>query len=264
MCEWTGRRKRQASRSPASLLVPSQPRRTVTAMSRRAALPPAPAANALTTAHSLAILGEYTHTLDSLPLDLSRNFAEFRELDAVLSASMTSLTAKIQQLTTMLETNIGSKEERLWLLADIAEEATRLKLGSEDKIRVACHAADGLRGHKAHMNSLLQHIPDRDFESIDGLCRKTVSPHVMPYNLPSQGGFGEGRRQRRGAYGSLLASSRGDASPQKRKRAAAKDDDSEAVGKTPRKERNVDVTRQRNGQRNKRYAHNIVIPRSIL
>lgn len=220
-------------------------------MSRRAAN--ASAANAIAAAHSLAILGEYTHTLDSLPLDLSRNFAEFRELDAVLSASMTSLTAKITQITSMLETNVGSKEERLWLLADIAEEATRLKLGSEDKIRVACHAADGLRGHKTHMKSLLQHIPDRDFENIDALCRKTVYPHVMPYSQPSQGGLGEGRRQRRGGYGSLLASSSIDASPQKRKR-VAKDDDSEAVGKISRKERNVDVARQRNGPRSKRYA----------
>ena len=233
-------------------------------MSRRAAHAPAPAANAVTTAHSLAILGEYTHTLDSLPLDLSRNFAEFRELDAVLSASMTSLTAKITQLTTMLETNTGLKEERLWLLADIAEEATRLKLGSEDKIRVACHAADGLRGHKTHMNTLLQHIPDRDFESIDALCRKTVYPHVMPYTLSSQGGLGEGRRQRRGAYGSLLANSSVDASPQKRKRAAAKDDDPEAVGKTPRKERNVDVARQRNGPRSKRYARTAIEARHAL
>ena len=233
-------------------------------MSRRVPHAPAPAANAMATAHSLAILGEYTHTLDSLPLDLSRNFAEFRELDAVLSASMTSLTAKITQLTTMLETNIGSKEDRLWLLADIAEEATRLKLGSEDKIRVACHAADGLRGHKTHMNTLLQHIPDRDFESIDALCRKTVYPHVMPYTLSSQGGLGEGRRQRRGAYGSLLASSSVDASPQKRKRAAAKDDDPEAVGKTPRKERNVDVARQRNGPRSKRYARTAIEARHAL
>lgn len=210
------------------------------------------AANAIPVAHSLAILGEYTHTLDSLPLDLSRNFAEFRELDAVLSASMSSLTGKITQLTTMLETKAGSKEERLWLLADIADEATRLKLGSEDKIRVACHAADGLRGHKTHMKTLLQHIPDRDFDSINTLCRKTVYPHVAPYSTSVQGGLGEGRRQRRGGYGSLLANSSLDASPTKRKRAVGKEDDSEAAGKVPRKDRNVDVARQRNGPRSKR------------
>ncbi|KAH9829424.1 uncharacterized protein C8Q71DRAFT_718294 [Rhodofomes roseus] len=219
-------------------------------MSRRA--PAASSSNAMATAHSLAILGEYTHTLDSLPLDLSRNFAEFRELDAVLSASMSSLTSKITQLTTMLETNVGTKEERLWLLADIAEEATHLKLGSEDKIRVACHAADGLRGHKTHMRALLQHIPDRDFESLDALCRKTVYPHVAPYPASAQGSLGDGRRQRRSAHGSLLASGSVDASPAKRKRAAGRDDDSEAVAKTPRKERNGDGTRQRNGPRNKR------------
>jgi len=43
---------------------------------------------------ALSLLSEYTHSLDSLPLDLSRNFADLRELDAVLSSSMTSITAK--------------------------------------------------------------------------------------------------------------------------------------------------------------------------
>ena len=31
--------------------------------------------------YALALLTEYTHTLDSLPVDLSRNFADLRELD---------------------------------------------------------------------------------------------------------------------------------------------------------------------------------------
>src|SRR4051812_5489681 len=96
-----------------------------------------PASNAdsgveLGTTYSLALLAEYTHTLDSLPLDLSRNFADLRELDAVLSSSMSSITTKINDLTRMIEQGGSSKEERLWLLTEIAEEAGRLKLGGED------------------------------------------------------------------------------------------------------------------------------------
>ncbi|CCL98153.1 uncharacterized protein FIBRA_00147 [Fibroporia radiculosa] len=209
-----------------------------------------PALTAHETAHSLALLGEYTHTLDSLPLDLSRSFADLRELDAVLSSSMSVLTAKINELTIMLENKSATKEDRLWLLTQIAEEAARLKLGGEDKIRVACQAADGLRGHKAHMKTLVQHLPDPDFESIELIGRKTIFPHVATRSYMPVGGAGEGgRRQRRGAYGSLLSSTTVDASPNKRKRATGRDDDLDLPSKTPRKERTGDAPRQRNRNR---------------
>ncbi len=45
----------------------------------------------------------------------------------------------------MIQDGRAPKEDRLWLLTDIAEEAQRLKLGGEDKIRVACQAADNLK-----------------------------------------------------------------------------------------------------------------------
>jgi inhibitor of growth protein 3 len=93
-------------------------------------------------AYSLALLSEYTNTLDALPLELSRSFADLRELDAVMSSGMASITQKIQRLTEMIEKGTVPKEERLWLLTDIAEEANKLKPGGEDKIRVASQAAD--------------------------------------------------------------------------------------------------------------------------
>jgi inhibitor of growth protein 3 len=34
--------------------------------------------------HVFALLADYTDSLDSLPLDLTRNFSDLRELDAVL------------------------------------------------------------------------------------------------------------------------------------------------------------------------------------
>src|SRR5438552_1112632 len=94
--------------------------------------PSLPHQNNLSTAYTLSLLSEYTLTLDSLPLDLSRNFADLRELDAVLSSSMASITSKIHSLTRMVEDRSASKEQRLALLNDIKEEASRLKLGGED------------------------------------------------------------------------------------------------------------------------------------
>ncbi|EKM61595.1 uncharacterized protein PHACADRAFT_248284, partial [Phanerochaete carnosa HHB-10118-sp] len=188
--------------------------------------PVPPAASSSTpqkTAHSLAILQEYTHTLDSVPLDLSRNFADLRELDAVLSSSMTSVTSKVIELTNMIENRSSSKEDRLWLLAEIADEVSRLKPGADDKIRVACHAADGLKSHKAHMTSLLQHMPEPEYGQMAGmLSRKTVYPHVATRHYVPAGIAGEGgRRQRRSALlsnGAVM-----EATPNKRKRVAADD-----------------------------------------
>ncbi|KAL6303992.1 hypothetical protein BKA93DRAFT_785658 [Sparassis latifolia] len=210
-------------------------------------LPTAPA-----TPYSLAILSEYTHTLDSLPLDLSRNFADLRELDAVLSLSMSMLTNKITQLTSMIENNTASKVERLQLLMNIAEEAHRLKLGGEDKIRVACYAADGLRGHRAHMRMLLAHMPDVEYDSLaDRLGRRTVFPHVATRTYYPLGMTEGGRRQRRGAVGSLLTGAAVEATPNKRKRVNGRDEDLD-VSKSPRKERAADNSRQRNTVRTKR------------
>jgi len=197
------------------------------------------ATTSLSTVHSLAILQEYTHTLDALPVDLSRNFADLRELDAVLSSSMAVLISKINQLTYMIENSMGTKDERLWLLAEVAEEAGRLKPGADDKIRVACVAADGLRAHKSHMSNLLDRMPDQAFgRTASALARKTVYPHISSRSFMPAGTSGEGgRSRRRGAYGSLMTASNIDATPNKRKRVSNKDEDGETIHRSPRKER---------------------------
>ncbi|EIW87153.1 hypothetical protein CONPUDRAFT_96443 [Coniophora puteana RWD-64-598 SS2] len=196
------------------------------------------------TAYLLSLLAEYTHTLDSLPIDLSRNFADLRELDAVLSSSMASITTKINRLTEMIEQGAMSQQERLILLSEIAEEASRLKLGSEDKIRVACQAADNLKGHTGHMRSLASLIPSFDITTLN---RKTTYPHVATrsYAPPP-----EPTRRRRGNY--LLASAGNDyASPAKRKR-SNKDDEYDGA-KSPRKERTTETnSRARNNARARR------------
>ncbi|KAF7337575.1 Chromatin modification-related protein [Mycena sanguinolenta] len=185
------------------------------------------------------------HTLDSLPLDLSRNFADLRELDAVLSASMSSITTKISTLTDMIEKGVGKQEERLWLLMEIAEEATRLRLGGEDKIRVACQAADNLRSHSSHLRTLTEHIPGFD---INSLSRRTTYPHVSARSFMPVSALEPGRRRRTVFAASLLVSAP-DPSPAKRKR-AVRDDDLDH--RTPRKERAVEAgPRPRNGGRKK-------------
>lgn len=213
-------------------------------------------ASSPSTAYGLALLSEYTHTLDSVPVDLSRSFGDLRELDAVLSSSITLLTAKVNELINMIETKAGTNDERLFLLTEIAEEAARLKLGGEDKIRVACHAADGLRAHKAHMKALLDLIPDQEFaRSAEALSRKTAYPHVATRNFYPPGMAGEGgRRNRRAAgaatgYNGLLVNGV-DASPGKRKRVVAREDDAD-VTRTPSKKERVEAPK-RNGARPKR------------
>ncbi|EKM84232.1 hypothetical protein AGABI1DRAFT_110792 [Agaricus bisporus var. burnettii JB137-S8] len=174
-------------------------------------------------AYSLALLAEYSHTLDSLPLDVSRNIGDLRELDAVLSSSMINITAKIHDLTCMIEQRRGTKEERLWLLHEISEEAARLKYGGEDKIRVACSAADTVKAHGTHLYTLAERMPDFD---VSLLRRKTVYPHVsdksfMPLNMDT----GRRRRGNAGCSGLLVSANTADPSPAKRKRVAARDDD---------------------------------------
>jgi inhibitor of growth protein 3 len=210
-----------------------------------------PSSSHLRAAHSLALLSEYAHTLDSVPLDLSRNFADLRELDAVLSSSITSVTSKVIQLTSMVETRSASKEDRLWLLAEIADEVSKLKPGADDKIRVACQAADQLKANKTHMSNLLQHMPDPEYGNIAGmLSRKTVYPHVATRSYVPAGMSGEGgRRQRRTALLANGGSGAMEATPNKRKRVAADDGD---LMRSPAKPKTGDASRARNGARSRK------------
>lgn len=203
------------------------------------------------------MLSEYTHTLDSLPLDLSRNFADLRELDAVLSSSMSSITAKIHALTLMLEQPDAqmSKQERLWLLSDIADEAARLKLGGEDKIRVACQAGDALKSHTAHLDALMDHMPSFDRAILN---RRTTYPHVAQRSFNPAPTLESGRR-RRGGYGSLLVSAP-DPSPVKRKRAVRDDD----VERSPRKDKPIETSNHRARNGNGRSRKSALSRRSLI
>ena len=179
--------------------------------------------------YSLLLLSEYTHTLDALPIDLSRNFADLRELDAVLSSSVASIITKITSLTAMIQDGRAPKEDRLWLLTDIAEEAQRLKLGGEDKIRVACQAADNLKAHSSHLRALAGSMPA--FNPVL-LNRTTVYPHVSERSYMPATTMETGRR-RRGVLGSIMTNP--DPSPAKRKRVRDDDADAAVTYRTPKK-----------------------------
>ncbi|KAF9486385.1 hypothetical protein BDN70DRAFT_889342 [Pholiota conissans] len=196
--------------------------------------------------YSLALLSEYTHTLDALPIDLSRNFADLRELDAVLSSSVLSITARIQSLTQMIEDGRASKEDRLWLLTEIAEEAQRLKLGGEDKIRVACQAADNLKAHAGHLRALADQLPAFDTAVLQ---RNTVFPHVSERSYHPITTMETGRR-RRNVLGTFNPGP--DPSPAKRKRIPKDDDDDPANSRTPKKPAGNDNARGRNNARGKK------------
>lgn len=203
--------------------------------------------SALTSAYSLSLLSEYTNILESLPIELSRNFADLRELDAVLSSSMTLITTKINALTAMIEEGTIAKEERLWLLTEIATEASRLKPGGEDKIRVACQAADNLKSHSSHLRTLLEHLPSFDTTTLN---RNTTYPHIAPRSFMPAASLESGRR-RRGGFGSLLSAP--DPSPAKRKRVARDDDTDVLPVRSPRKEKVADMApKPRNGARAKK------------
>jgi inhibitor of growth protein 3 len=208
--------------------------------------PPPPAASSSKlnnphTPYSLALLGEYASTLDTLPIELSRNFADLRELDAVLTASMANISAKVSLLITLIETRQGTPLQRLQLLHQIADEAERVKLGGDDKIKIACQVADNIKNQYNHLTTLLTCLPD--FESTM-LVKKTTYPHVLP-NLFVPPPYESGRRRRAPNSGGLLLGS-GDASPHKRRRVVHDEDlDYGAPNRTPRKDREGGQARQR-------------------
>lgn len=202
---------------------------------------------ALSSAYALSLLSEYTQSLDSLPADVSRQFADLRELDAVLSASVHGLTSKITRLIEMIETDSSPKEQRMWLLMEIADEAQRLRLGGEDKIRVAAQVADGLKAQNEHMTSLLLHIPGFN-PSL--LARHTVYPHIAPRSYAPLSMYENGRRRR----GALLSGTADQNTSTNKRRRGARDDDAEGT-RTPRRERIADGStnpRSRNGARSRR------------
>ncbi|KAI5118256.1 hypothetical protein M0805_008190 [Coniferiporia weirii] len=198
------------------------PPRQLTAVAARSSMSP----------YSLELLTEYAHTLDALPLDLSRIFADLRELDAVLTSTVASVTSKVYRLAEMIEDKSASSEQRLWLLGEIAEEASKVRPGADDKIRIATQAADGLHLQMAHLSALTTHLPE--FEPAM-LAPRTRYPHVSSRAYIPSHAYETGRRRRAPAAGGLMGT--GEGSPHKKRRVVQEEDPDYGTAKSPRKER---------------------------
>lgn len=75
--------------------------------------------------------------IEALPPTLTRSISDLRELDAVLSGSISTITDQLNDLLRMLEDPKVSPEQRFHQLRRLADEAKDFRLGGEDKIRVA-------------------------------------------------------------------------------------------------------------------------------
>ncbi|KAG8901259.1 hypothetical protein FRB99_005449 [Tulasnella sp. 403] len=146
------------------------------------------------------LLDELTDSVDSLPHDLTKAFGDLRELDAVLRTSMQAITSKIYRLIELMQNPATPPAARLCLLIEIAEDAQRLRLGSEDKIRVAGKTADDVAAHNQHNQQVISLLASLDsvFQPLLYI-RRTTYPHVAPSNLvaPSlDSALSIGRRRR--------------------------------------------------------------------
>ncbi|KAG9127464.1 hypothetical protein FRC07_013395 [Ceratobasidium sp. 392] len=106
------------------------------------------------------------------------------------TASINAITSKITTLTALLQDPSATPASRLFLLREIADAASHLKMGGEDKIRVAGIAAENLATHQTHIHTVLKTISmvappaahctnGSDFDPTTH-ARRTTFPHVAP------------------------------------------------------------------------------------
>ncbi|KAH7106867.1 hypothetical protein BKA62DRAFT_685327 [Auriculariales sp. MPI-PUGE-AT-0066] len=148
-------------------------------------------------AYEHLLLGEYAASLDSIPLDVAKSLADLRELDGVLNNAIVSFTARLNALTDVLEDHEATAEMRFLKLMDLADHATQLKMGNEDKIRVATTTADILQTHRNYLNEILQKVAVED-AAFDPLrnSSKTTFPTLVFRPFPNPSPIETGRRRR--------------------------------------------------------------------
>ncbi|GAA6018941.1 hypothetical protein JCM11491_005687 [Sporobolomyces phaffii] len=110
------------------------------------------------------LVSTFADTLDSLPPSLTRSLSDLKELDAVLSGSLQSITDKLKLLVDMMNTPPpGSSDpdarqytplERLKLLREVTEDARTFQVGGEDKIRVATNTCESISTSTSHLSTL--------------------------------------------------------------------------------------------------------------
>ncbi|GAA6064416.1 hypothetical protein JCM10212_002843 [Sporobolomyces blumeae] len=111
------------------------------------------------------LVSTFADTLDSLPPTLTRSLSDLKELDAVLSGSLQSITDKLRLLSDMMQSSQPGAEagegkpkytplDRLKLLREVTEDARTFQVGGEDKIRVATNTCETISTHTSHLSTL--------------------------------------------------------------------------------------------------------------
>ncbi|GAA5939848.1 uncharacterized protein JCM15063_004322 [Sporobolomyces koalae] len=111
------------------------------------------------------LVSTFADTLDSLPPSLTRSLSDLKELDAVLSGSLQSITDKLKLLLDMMHTppagtiNGDSTPkytplDRLKLLREVTEDARTFQVGGEDKIRVATNTCETIATTNTHLSTI--------------------------------------------------------------------------------------------------------------
>ena len=143
------------------------------------------------------ILADYSSTtmttsntvLETLPTDLSGQFATLLGLDAHYTSSVNALTSEVNRLVDMLKSNACTTEQRLNLLMEVKSKLQLLKQGIESKFRAARDLADFIEAKKDELSAVLESGSfDRSLSS-----QNTVYPHVEVGSVGVSRSVGEAR-----------------------------------------------------------------------
>ena len=142
------------------------------------------APNGAEVAH-LALLA--VDTVESLPPALTRSVADLKELDAVLTSSLGTITTKLTTLLEMIQDPSVAPRDRLELLREVADEASGFKMGGEDKIRVATGTCETVHQHAGQLDliagMLTALMPPHLLEQVPASSTPAGYPHLFPsYN----------------------------------------------------------------------------------
>jgi len=237
------------------------------------------------TQYTLRLLTEYAYTLDVLPLELSKNLADLRELDAVLSTPIATITNKFNLIADVMEGKAEfpehdgkdneatkqrkkgmQKQDRLeYELSKAASEAKSLKLGSDDKIKVASQLGDLLANRQSYLALLLttaaQTSRDRSF--VPSLLHTTTTFPHLPAVTPVVDTSLESTRRKRAASTRGLLSSMAPAvnsnADDRRDREREKERERERIererGESPTKKRKIQLQEEERTHHKHRHGH---------
>ncbi|KAK9893743.1 hypothetical protein P389DRAFT_107854 [Cystobasidium minutum MCA 4210] len=155
--------------------------------------PPIPPPGMAAQSQEAQSAAEFTHLcttfgdcIEALPPTLTRSISDLRELDAVLSGSISTITEQLNELLRMLEDPKVLPEQRFHQLRRLADEAKDFRLGGEDKIRVATGTCETLIHHTNQLDVLAGLLSTLLPSSMAGTIPPPSWPHGYPILFPTQ------------------------------------------------------------------------------